>query len=61
MYISLHAAILKLLRKIGKREATRNKMSVSVSLDFESRITVHWLFLMAFRATLKAWSSILHV
>ncbi len=61
MYISLHATILRLLRKRGKREATRKKMLVSISLHFESKIIMHWPFLMAFRATLKAWSSILHV
>ncbi len=60
-YTSLHATILKLLRKRGKIETTRNKRLVSISLHFESKITMHWPFLMAFRATLKAWSSILHV
>jgi hypothetical protein len=46
MYISLHATILRLLRKKGKKEAIRKKRLVSISLHFESKITMHWPFLM---------------
>ncbi len=60
MYISLHDAILWLLRKRGKRKVARKKRSILTSLDFESRIAMHLPFLMA-KATLKAWSSILCV
>jgi hypothetical protein len=52
---------LDFLEKEEKKKAIRKKRLVSISLHFESKITMHWPFLMAFRATLKAWSSILHV
>jgi len=59
MYNSPHALVLKVLREKGERKATRKKRLVLASLDFKSKITVHWLFLRASRATFKACSSIL--
>jgi hypothetical protein len=41
MYISLHVVVLRLLRKRGKRKASRKKRSILVSLDFEFRIAMH--------------------
>jgi len=61
MYSSPRALVLEVLRERGERKATMKKRLVLASLDFESKITVHWLFLRASRATLRACSSILLV
>jgi hypothetical protein len=52
---------LEFLGKKGKKETARKKRIFLTSLDSKSKNAMHWPFLMAFRTTLKAFSSILHV
>ncbi len=61
MYNSPLALVLWVLRERGKIKVATKKRSILTSLDSKSKIAMHWPFLMAFRATLKACSSILCV
>jgi hypothetical protein len=61
MYNSPLTLVLKVFKEIGKREVVGKKRSILTSLDFESRIAMHLLFLKILKIALKACSSILLV
>jgi len=61
MYNSLLALILKIFKEIGKKKVVEKKRSISASLDYESKIAMHLLFLKVSKVALKAYSSILLV
>jgi len=52
---------LRVFRERGEKKVVGKKRLVSTSLDSKSRVAMHWPFLKAFRATLKACSSILPI
>jgi hypothetical protein len=57
MYNSILALVFRVFKERGEKEATRKKRSLLASLDFESKIAMHWPFLRAFRTTFKVCSS----
>jgi hypothetical protein len=59
MYNSPLALVLRVLKERGERKVVGKKRLVLASLDYESRIAMHLLFLKVSKATLKACSSLL--
>jgi len=56
MYNSPNALVLKVFKERGEKKVVGKKRSVLASLDSESRIAMHFLFLEVSRTTLKACS-----
>jgi hypothetical protein len=61
MYSSFLVLILKVLKERGEKRILGKKRLVLASLDFESKIAMHWPFLRASRVALQVCFSILCV